>query len=68
MEGTGKRFGGQRTFIEDLERIVPEFYDLVGANLKAWQAPPPKAVKSRGGTNPVELTTDDLGGSRFAGA
>ena len=61
VEGTGKRFGGRRTFIEDLERIVPEFYDLVGANLKAWQAPPPKAVKSRGSTNPVELEADDPG-------
>lgn len=40
----GRRFAGQRTFIEDLERIVPEFYRLVGATLKAWQPPPPQPV------------------------
>ena len=40
----GKRFSGQRAFIEDLERIVPEFYRLVGATLKAWQPPPPQPV------------------------
>ena len=40
----GRRFAGQRTFIEDLERVVPEFYRLVGATLKAWQPPPPQPV------------------------
>ena len=40
----GRRFAGQRTFIEDLERIVPEFYRQVGATLKAWQPPPPQPV------------------------
>ncbi len=38
------RFSGPRTFIEDLERVVPDFYALVGATLKAWQPPPPKPV------------------------
>ncbi len=47
VERLGQRFYGRRTFIEDLERIVPEFYDSVGANLKAWQPPPPRPVKSR---------------------
>lgn len=47
VEGLGKRFAGRRTFIEDLERIVPGFYDLVGVNLKSWRAPPPKPVKPR---------------------
>jgi len=46
VESAPKRFGGRRTFIEDLERIVPEFYDLVGQNLRAWQPPPPKPIKS----------------------
>ncbi|OWX99793.1 hypothetical protein [Thioclava sp. IC9] len=61
IEGLGKRFGGRRTVIEDIERIVPEFYDLVGANLKAWQAPPPKPVKSRTAPDPGELEPNDLG-------
>ena len=60
VENLGKRFSGRRTFIEDVERILPSFYDLVGVNLKAWQAPPPKPVKARGDSDPGELTPDDL--------
>ena len=30
------RFSGRRTFIEDLERAVPEFYDKVGQHLRRW--------------------------------
>jgi len=44
IEAPGVRFGGRKTFIEDLERVVKEFYNLVGVNLKRWQAPPPKPV------------------------
>ncbi|WP_306131163.1 hypothetical protein [Roseivivax marinus] len=60
VENLGKRFSGRRTFIEDIERIVPSFYDLVGVNLKAWQAPPPKPVKARSEPDPGELTQADL--------
>ncbi|WP_373084076.1 hypothetical protein [Sneathiella sp.] len=61
VERLGPRFAGRKTFIEDFERIVPEFYDLVGANLKTWQAPPPKPVKSRDDYNPGEIEESDLG-------
>lgn len=47
VERLGKRFSGSKTFIEDAERIVPAFYDLVGQHLRAWQPPPPKPVKPR---------------------
>ena len=47
IEILGKRFAGRKTFIENIERIVPAFYDLVGVNLRAWQAPPPKPVKGQ---------------------
>lgn len=60
VESTGKRFSGRKTFIEDLERIVPTYYDLVGVKLKAWQAPPPKPVKSRNLPDPGDLTLQDL--------
>ena len=60
VESLGKRFTGRKTFIEDLERIVPTFYDMVGVNLKAWQAPPPKPVKSRHAADPGELEVSDL--------
>ena len=49
-----RRFGGQKAFIEDLERIVPEFYDLVGVTLKAWRPPPPKPVLRDGELSDTE--------------
>jgi len=45
IEPLANRFSGPRTFIEDLERVVPEFYTLVGQHLKAWQAAAPKPVE-----------------------
>ncbi|MBZ8118964.1 hypothetical protein KUD11_09925 [Roseovarius sp. LXJ103] len=60
VERLGARFSGRKTFIEDLERIVTTFYDLVGSRLKAWQAPPPQAIKSRSDPSPGELEMDDL--------
>ena len=59
VERLGKRFTGRRTFIEDVERIVPDFYDLVGQYLRAWQAPPPRPVKSRSGS-PEEAEEPDV--------
>lgn len=47
VEDMGKRFTGRRTFVEDLEQLVPYFYDVVGQNLRTWQAQPPKLVKVR---------------------
>lgn len=61
VEATGKRFSGRKTFIEDLERVVSEFYDLVGVNLKTWQAAPPKPVKARSAPDPGEIEFEDLG-------
>ena len=45
IEVDAKRFAGRRTFIETLEACSNDFYDLVGQNLRAWQAPPPKPVR-----------------------
>lgn len=45
IEDMGRRFSGQQTFIQDLERVSQEFYDLVGQNLIAWQPEPPKPVQ-----------------------
>ena len=30
------RFSGRRTFIEDLEKLIPEFYDEIGQHLRPW--------------------------------
>ena len=39
------RFSGRRTFIEDLENMIPEFYDEVGQHLRPWTPPPPSIDK-----------------------
>lgn len=46
IEMDAKKFVGRRTFIERLEACAADFYDLVGQNLRAWQAPPPKPVRA----------------------
>lgn len=38
----GGKFSGNRVFIEQLEKIVPEFYRYAGQYLKAWVAPAPR--------------------------
>ena len=39
------RFSGPRTFIEDLENLIPAFYDRIGQNLRPWTPPPPSIDK-----------------------
>ena len=36
------KFSGARSFVEHLEKAVPEFYDQVGQHLRAWRPAPPK--------------------------
>ena len=45
IRSLGGRFTGRRTFIEDLEDLVPEFYDRIGQNLRPWTPPPPSIGK-----------------------
>ena len=39
------RFKGRIRFIEDIEKLVPEYYDRVGQHLRAWTPPPPPIDK-----------------------
>lgn len=39
------RFSRRKTFIEDLEKLVPEFYERIGQHLRPWIPPPPKIDK-----------------------
>ena len=41
------RFSGNRTFIEELERLVPEFYGNVGQHLEAFRPKPPQVKPER---------------------
>lgn len=40
-DGT-KGFTGRRTFIDELERLVPVYYEAVGQCLRSWKPDPPK--------------------------
>jgi hypothetical protein len=46
------KFSGTKTFIEQLEAVVPCFYEQVGQHLRAWVPPPPK---------PKERVSPELG-------
>ena len=46
------RFSGRRTFIEDLEDLIPEFYDRIGRKLRRWDPPPPPIDKR----DPIDKT------------
>ena len=44
LSDNARRFSGRSTFIEDLEQIIPDFYDNVGQRLERWVPKPPKPV------------------------
>jgi hypothetical protein len=39
---SARRFAGRRTFIEDLEKLAPGFYESIGQHLRNWRPSPPK--------------------------
>ncbi len=43
----GATFSSRKKFIEACEALAFDFYDHAGKDLKAWQAPAPKPIKSR---------------------
>lgn len=43
---SAKRFTGRRTFIEELETLVPRYYELIGQHLQRWIPSPPKPKHS----------------------
>ncbi len=52
------RFSGRSTFIEDLEKAIPGFYDRVGQNLRKWVPPPPSIDKRDPKQTPDESEGD----------
>lgn len=50
----GRRFEQRKTFIDELERAVPAFYETVGQHLRAWQAQAPKITEER--AQPADVT------------
>jgi hypothetical protein len=50
----GRRFEQRKTFLDELERAVPAFYETVGQHLRAWQPPAPKIPEER--AQPADVT------------
>lgn len=50
----GRRFDQRKTFIDELEKAVPAFYETVGQHLRAWQAPAPRLSGAR--AQPEDVT------------
>ena len=50
------KFAGRRTFIEQLEEVVPLFYKDVGEHLRAYVPPPPKLKEARSEKAEVETS------------
>ena len=53
IEDLAGRFSGRRTFIEDLEKVIPEFYEKVGQHLRRWNPSPPPIDKAESIRNPI---------------
>lgn len=56
------KFSGSKTFIENLENAVPQFYERAGQHLRAYIAPPPKLRREdaqRTGDEPLDEIADD---------
>jgi hypothetical protein len=51
------RFNGSRTMIEELEDLVPAFFDEAVQYLRTWHAPPPKPIRMK--EEDKEDTLDD---------
>ncbi len=58
-----RRFTGRRTFVEDLESVIPSFYDNVGQHIQRWQPKPLKPIASNQGKgpSPQESAAGELG-------
>lgn len=56
---SARRFSGVRTFIEEIELLVPRFYEVVGQHLESWTPPPPKPRHSILASNEKSTNSPD---------
>ena len=61
------RFSGRRTFVEDLEKLVPEFYERIGQRLRPW-TPPPPPIERQDVASGAETAPGDPGSDSGDGA
>lgn len=53
-----KRFAQRKMFIDKLEKLVSDFYEIIGQHLRAYQPPAPQIRKDR--TDPDSVTPEGL--------
>lgn len=54
-ERLGAKFTQQTNFIVELEKIVPEFYRLIGQNMTVWQKKPPRIKEEKASSDDVSV-------------
>jgi hypothetical protein len=58
VRDVGAKFSQRKNFITELEATVPQFYDLVGQHLRAWQATAPKLPEAK--AEPASVNTEAM--------
>ena len=68
IDNLGKSFSGPKTFIESLEQIVPDFYDLAAVNLRVWRASPPRPLRGQESSSQDDTKSLEVDHSENAGS
>ena len=65
----GRRMEGQKTFVQALEKLVPEFYTQVGQHLRTWvpSAPRVESTPASSESSSVVKTAGGTDGESFGG-
>ena len=65
----GKKMEGQKTFVQALEKLVPEFYAQVGQHLRTWvpSAPRVESTPASNESSGVVKTAGETGGESLGG-
>ena len=65
----GRRMEGQKTFVQALEKLAPEFYTQVGQHLRTWIPSAPRVgnTPASNESSGVVKTAGETGGESFGG-
>ncbi|MDZ7662471.1 hypothetical protein [Thiohalophilus sp.] len=59
MADLAGKFAKNKVFIDEIEKIVPYFYEMAGQRLQAWVAPPPKIRKTDPALENEEVSSNE---------
>lgn len=54
----GGQFVGRRKFIEEIEKLVPDFYETVGQHVTPFQQPAPKVTERKTASEEAEIQSE----------